>query len=223
MNATIANDTGTGFILNDDQIGYGRPKAATPLSIPLVPAFNRCNAPDRMHAAPMDYQSCSIPTQRSSWLTVGTPDANGEAANSVASVTYNVIPGNPGTQADEADVGLRASITDVRDKLRLSDYIAELWATFSLRITDRYQSQPTTTVDIPYGFAVPCAATADTTVGATCSINTSADAVIPGSVPEGARSVWQTGAVQVQDGGEDGEGATTSDNTLFLTQGIFVP
>jgi len=27
----------------------------------------------------------------------------------------------------------------------------------------------------------------------------------------------------VQDGGEDGDGATLGDNTLFLTQGIFVP
>jgi len=222
-NATIAADTGQAIMLNDDQIGYARAKAATPLSIPLVPAFNKCNAPDRQHAPPIDYPSCSIPTQRSSWLTVGTPDANGEAANSVASVTYTVLPGNPSTPADEADVGLRVSITDVRDKLRLSDYIAELWATTSLRITDRNQSQPTTTTDIPFGFAIPCVATADTTIGATCSVNTTADSLIPGAVPEGPRSVWQTGAVQVQDGGEDGEGATTGDNTLFLTQGIFVP
>jgi hypothetical protein len=37
------------------------------------------------------------------------------------------------------------------------------------------------------------------------------------------RAIWQLGEVQVQDGGEDGEGATTTDNTLFLKQGIFVP
>ena len=41
VNAAIAGDTGTGFINNDDQVGYGRPKAATPLSIPLVPGVQQ--------------------------------------------------------------------------------------------------------------------------------------------------------------------------------------
>jgi hypothetical protein len=31
------------------------------------------------------------------------------------------------------------------------------------------------------------------------------------------------GAVEVYDGGEDGDGDTTADNTVFLRQGIFVP
>lgn len=222
VNASVAGD-GTGWLLNDDEIGYPRPRAATPVSVPLVPAFERCNAPDRVHAAPLNFPSCSIPTQRSQRLTVGTPDANGQAANSIGLVQYAITVGNPGTAADEADVRLMASITDVRDKLRMSDYIAELWATATLRITDRNQAQPQTTVDLPLGFAVPCTATSDTTTGSTCSVATTIDSVVPGAVPEGARSVWQAGPVQVQDGGEDGEGATTSDNTLFLTQGIFVP
>jgi hypothetical protein len=41
-------------------------------------------------------------------------------------------------------------------------------------------------------------------------------------VTEGKRSVWQLGKVQVFDGGVDGD-AQTGPNTLFATQGVFVP
>jgi hypothetical protein len=40
-------------------------------------------------------------------------------------------------------------------------------------------------------------------------------------VKEGQRSVWQVSAVEVFDGGTDGDGDTTGDNTLFAVQGIF--
>ena len=61
-----------------------------------------------------------------------------------------------------------------------------------------------------------------TTIGSTCSLNTTADAVLPGVVKETRRAIWQLGQVQVFDGGSDGVVSTTP-NTLFLTQGIFVP
>jgi hypothetical protein len=38
---------------------------------------------------------------------------------------------------------------------------------------------------------------------------------MPGFVPEGSRTIWQLGQIRVQDGSEDGEGVTLSDNTLF--------
>ncbi len=221
-NAVIAVGSGIGTIQNDDQLGYSRPKAATPVRTPLVPAYRKCNDPDRVHAPTLEYQSCSLPMLRSEYLTVGTPDANGAAANAEGYLTLAAIPGNPETPADEADVNLSVSASDVRGNIRLADYIAELWATVSVRITDRLTS-PQTVTDFSLGFAIPCTATPDTTVGATCSASTTADAVLPGSVPEGSRAIWQLGEVQVQDGGEDGEGATTADNTLFLKQGIFTP
>ena len=59
-------------------------------------------------------------------------------------------------------------------------------------------------------------------IGSTCSITTSFDAVTPGAVPEGKRAVWQLGQVRVNDGGADGVVSTTP-NTLFATQGVFVP
>jgi len=59
-------------------------------------------------------------------------------------------------------------------------------------------------------------------VGSTCSVTTTADSVIPGSVVEAKRAVWQVDGVQVFDGGSDGV-ASTAGNTLFASQGLFVP
>jgi len=46
--------------------------------------------------------------------------------------------------------------------------------------------------------------------------------VLPGVIKETRRSNWQLGQVQVFDGGADGVVSTTP-NTLFAVQGIFVP
>ncbi len=55
---------------------------------------------------------------------------------------------------------------------------------------------------------VPCASTADTTVGSTCSITTTANTIAPGAAVEGKRAIWETGQVRVSDGGADGDPAT---------------
>jgi hypothetical protein len=68
---------------------------------------------------------------------------------------------------------------------------------------------------------VPCAAT-PAAVGATCSVLTTLDALYPGVVVEGARAVWQLGAIEVLDGGPDANTATP-DNGVFLRPGLFVP
>ena len=59
-------------------------------------------------------------------------------------------------------------------------------------------------------------------VGSSCSVATSFDAVVPGSVQEIKRSIWELSQVKVFDGGADGLAATTP-NTLFAVQGVFVP
>jgi len=69
---------------------------------------------------------------------------------------------------------------------------------------------------------VPCAPTADTSVGSTCFGSTTADALIPGVAREGTRAVWQLGQVTVADGGSDGIGSTEPNGT-FAVQGVFVP
>lgn len=80
-----------------------------------------------------------------------------------------------------------------------------------------------TGVSVPISFEVPCEATADASIGARCSASTTADAIAPGMVREGGRAIWRLGAVEVYDGGADGDAETSADNTLFARPGLFVP
>jgi hypothetical protein len=210
--------------------GYPRPKGATPLRVPLVPAFAQCTSPNRTHGSPLAFPSCSPPAQASSSLTVGTPDANGAGANANGYVRFAVAPGDPSTPADEADVGLKVSLSDVRKKSDLSDYTGELAEQTVIRMTDKYNAvtgaiatDPATVEDVSIPIAVPCAASASTTIGSDCNLATTMDTVIPGWVPESKRSVWELGPVQVFDSGADGNPFSLADNTLFETQGVFVP
>jgi hypothetical protein len=214
-------------VVNAVDVGYPRPKAASPIRVSLVPAFNPCDAPNRAHGPPLALGSCAPPIQASSFLTVGTADANGAATQSVASLVFAALLGNPATPADEADVKLTASATDVRLKAGLGDYAGELQANARLRLIDRASgpalNEPATVQDFVFRFTVPCRATVSTTIGSTCAVTTTADAIQPGTVRERARTIWEVGQVQVLDGGPDGLASTTSGNTLFETQGVFVP
>jgi subtilisin family serine protease len=206
--------------------GYARPKGATPLRVPLVPAYTACAAPNRVHGPPLASGSCAPPVQRSTQLTVGTADANGQTTNSVGSLRMMVIPGDPATQADEADVDLSLSISDVRRKSDLADYGGELEARTTLRLTDRLsgaaQNESATLTDLAYEFVVPCAVTGATGIGSTCALSTSAEAITPGIAVEGSRAIWQLSQVMVSDGGSDGIGSTDP-NGIFAVQGVFVP
>jgi hypothetical protein len=77
-------------------------------------------------------------------------------------------------------------------------------------------------MDTPLSLSVPCNATTGPE-GGDCHVTTTADAVLADVVQEGQRAVWQLGQVQVFDGGADGDGDTTGDNTLFAVQGTFAP
>ena len=68
----------------------------------------------------------------------------------------------------------------------------------------------------------PCTPTAARDGGSTCSLDTTLDALIPGAVVEGQRTMLQLGQVRVVDGGPDDDVATEP-NTVFLRQGVFVP
>ena len=157
---------------------------------------------------------------------MGTPDANGRAASSTGSVKMSVLAGNSLTSEDEADVRLSADVTDVRRASDLADYDGELEVRANLRLTDRLNgsglTESTTLKDVPFEFTVPCTVTEATGIGSECSIATTADAVTPGIIDEGARAVFQLGQVTVADGGPDGE-AATEPNGVFAVQGIFVP
>jgi TolB protein len=225
--------------------GYPRPKGATPLRASLVPAYTACTAPNRMHGPPLGFPSCSPPAQRSAVLTVGTPDANGNPANSVGSARYDVVPGNPATPLDEADVEITVDVTDVRCQAASaacpggagSDYAGRLLLIAPpLRITDK-DNQPATngqgaaTGDTNFPVPFDCEPTASTTIGSSCALTTTADAMVPGAIKEGRRSIWEFGQVHVRDAGPNGTGygagcppaCGDGDETLFLREGIFVP
>jgi hypothetical protein len=209
--------------------GYARPRAATPTLIRLVPAFAQCNSANATHGAPLAVPSCTPPRLASDWLTIGTPDSNGQPANFTGYLKLTAVgesPINTGN-GDQADVQITSQITGVRREIDLSDYTGDLSYVISLRRTDRLNGagldQPATVVDVP--LRIPntyCAATGDSS-GSICETSSSLDAVMPGLVTEGKRAVWQLGQVQVFDGGPDDDAATTGDNTLFLTQGLFAP
>jgi hypothetical protein len=207
--------------------GFARPKGATPELTALVVAYKQCTSPNRDHGGPpaLAKPSCNPPMQESSFLTVGTGDAwPGTTPNMSGTVRYDTV--------SPADVKIATKVTDVRKTSDLTDYAGELQEVSTLRITDRYNSaepatqpfnDPATSSDVSFPVTVPCATTpSDATIGSTCSGTTTANAVSPGAVLAGVRTIWQTGQARVFDGGSDGL-ASTAGNTLYLDQGIWVP
>jgi uncharacterized repeat protein (TIGR01451 family) len=210
--------------------GHVRPKGAATVRSSLVPAYRICE-PDQanlVHGPPIGSPSCSDPTPATGFLTLGAPDVNGQPAQSEGRVRLTRISETPiiTGNGDQADAGYELVLTDVRNLSDLSDYIGELQVKTMLRVTDRNNSvsgnAAGTMVDTELDFTVPCTATASTTVGGTCSVSTTAEALTPGIVKEGKRTVWAVGKVRVFDGGADGD-AQTGPNTLFATEGVFVP
>ena len=228
-----AGETVTCTFVNKGRIGnYPRPKGATPLRVGLVTAFNQCTVDNRTHGPPLTFPSCNPPVQRSTAVTVGSPDANGAAANSESRVRYDVLfaPGG----VDDTDVRIEASITDLRCKAGTTacgnanaadgaDYVGQVQATTVLRITDPLSTESATMSDTGLHAPFQCASTASSSIGGSCMLNTTVDALIPGAVPEGRRSVWEMGPVQLFDGGADGQLSTGSGNALLLVQGTFIP
>jgi ABC-type phosphate transport system substrate-binding protein len=221
--------------------GYPRPRSATSVKVALVPAYNECPelSANRQHGPPLGFPSCNPPAQSSGALTIGSPDANGAGANSVGAAKWVLVPGDLGTPADESDVALTLTLTDVRCKPGTSasvcgtpnaadgaDYSGELEMTSLVRITDARngsaEAQPGTVTDTPISATLPCTASGSTGTGSACTLNTTVDALIPGAVLENKRAVWQLGQVTVNDGGSDGDVQTTP-NTEFAKQGIFLP
>jgi hypothetical protein len=204
-----------------DVVGFPRPKGATPTRLSLVPAFNQCLVPNRTHGTPLISPSCAPPVQSSSILTIGAPDVNGQAANFTGSVRYSNL---------SSDVKLEASLTDVRNNPSLTDYTGNLRVSTNLQITDNLNSsetpEPGTVQAFKYNFLAPCATTASTSIGSTCSVSTTANTLVPGTVVAGARTIWSLGQVQVQDPGPDGIFDSPSgnpDDGTFARQGIYVP
>ena len=84
---TVADD----FNPDWQRLYYPRPQAASPFRASLVPAYKQCGNPNNTHGAPFSYPSCNAPGQQSGYLTVGTPNANGQASQSSGFVRITVI------------------------------------------------------------------------------------------------------------------------------------
>jgi len=77
---------------------------------------------------------------------------------------------------------------------------------------------PAPEFNFPFSFNVQCQGTADTTLGGACQLTTTADSVLPGSAPEGNRSIWAFDQVRVYEWLSYG-----AQGPLFAVQGVFVP
>jgi glucose/arabinose dehydrogenase/PKD repeat protein len=206
---------------------YARPQGATPARFPLVIAYRECTDPDRVHGPALEQGSCASPEPASGNVTTGTPDANGRAANLIGMVRFGVRPGDPATPADEGDVTLNVTVSDVRESFTLADYPGELELVMTARITDMLNGasgpEAATVQDQALRTAVPCVLTTDLQAGSTCDVSTTLDALVPGIVVERSRAIWELGQAVLNDGGPDADAGTTGGNEPFAIQGIFIP
>jgi hypothetical protein len=223
----VASDTDTSgdVYSRRDTAGYVRPAGATPMRLSLVPAYESCLSPNRSHGTPLAFGSCNPPQQTATAATVGTFDVNGAVSQSVGSLKLRVMAGGP-NPFDQSDVRVDISITDVRRQSDNADYTGEIAGTANVRATDRgsgpSSSEPATVADFEQRLiAVSCGATPGS-AGATCAGFTTLNAVLPGLVVKGRRTVMGVLDVRIWDGGADAD-FDTSPNSIFARQGIFVP
>jgi hypothetical protein len=221
--------------------GYDVPRAASILQVPLVPEFRQtisstqCSARGGLnsaHGTPLALPSCNPPA-----FVPGTQAHFGAAGSGRVDLT--MIEGDPGTPADEADLAISASLSDVRlGSASGADYAPsasgpDVSVHFRLRLSDTTNAttgQPcAATTTCPgtmsdYEFSAPanCTVTADPTVGSNCAVVTSADGVIPTVIKESRNSVLQTFRVHVDDAGANGT-AGDGDDARMAAQGIFIP
>ncbi len=198
---------------------YVRPRGATPMRISLVPANQPCTSPNSTHGAPLAYPSCAPPQLTSTQLTTGTPDSNGLPVRMQSFMALNALAG---------DLKVDANVNQVFYK-NLTPYTGSLRAELPVRITDRDNTPRPggpgagTSEPFLYGFDIPCIPDPDPQLGSDCSLSTTADTLVPGTLAAGLRAIWQVGRARVDDSGADGNPDTTADNSPFVVEGVFVP
>jgi hypothetical protein len=225
---------------------YARPQSAPVQTMSLVPAFEECTT-SIDNASPNSIpgqRSCVSPRTTSSYLTIGSPEANGVPANANGTVKLRVFcnggapnegPPCSTTPGDQLDAQVTVNQTDVRCQGNtgscpsgaLSDYVGNLLLELSFRPTDRTSGGigAGTITDQTVRIPVLCTATGTGNVGSTCSVTTSLDAAVGATtaITEAKRSIWELRSTRVYDGGADGTAATLGDNTVFLASGLFFP
>lgn len=76
---------------------------------------------------------------------------------------------------------------------------------------------PLAALAVSFGYA------AGSRPSSTCSVQTTADAIVPGTIAEGRRANIELGQIEVFDTGEDGRPSTGGPSYSFPRQGIFIP
>jgi Tol biopolymer transport system component len=210
---------------------YDHSRLASPARVPLVPNFrqtissSQCTSRGGLnstHGPPLSLSSCNPPG-----FTPGTQAHMGPGSSSWSA--YAVIYGdtNPGN-GDQANMTLRASLNDIRTAGG-ADYNPnaagpDLTLVTKLRFTDRFnggsQTDPATVSDFDYQTPIDCTSTVGSE-GATCSLDTSADAITPDTIRENKATVMQVFRYRVNDSGTNGTRGDTDDRT-FAVQGIYI-
>jgi Tol biopolymer transport system component len=191
---------------------YHHPLSASALNASLVPAFKQCRTgANGTHSSPLDVSSCSPQPTSTSARVGGTDSASASltVAGSDVSISINAsdiqTPGgadyDPVTGPDLSGVA-RIRFTDLR-------------SCSPSPCTGPYD-KPGTGGDVDFGpVPVSCVPSGDSSVppGSDCSVTTTANTVVPGSVVSGKQAVVQLFRVRVTDNA----------GNLFMQQGIFVP
>ena len=216
--------------------GYARPKGATPVLVPLVPAYTcprlRAGSDQAARAAarvPVVHPH-SATVFRS---TVGTPDCERACRpRPPASCASRPSPGDPTTPGGRGRrAGSGCNQTDVRYNFAqpgYPDYPGELllvlpaarhgpvqrrrrprrlgarWSTSRCMSRSRARRRPGPE-------------------GATCAVNTTVDAIVPGVVRERERAVWELGQVRAAVRGLGRRPDDLTDNNPFLRSGRVRP
>jgi hypothetical protein len=218
---------------------HPRPKSASPVTASLVPAYEQCTAPDRTHGPPLAFPSCSGPQQVSDYLTVGNPPPAAAQYTGFVRVKANAgLPGPP----DDNVVSFSVDTADVRCQgvsgactAAGADYAGSLRLQLTVRATDHWNCadacefggpDPATVQDFTIEMTVPCVQTSDPAIGSSCQRREQHWNLFPCCqypIRDDKRTIYEIGPARVYDGGADGDGSTTGDNTLFAVQGIFIP
>ena len=189
------------------------------------------------HVGPLSGASCSGPTLQSSLLTTGTA-GKGQGVGRLETVA-----GDPGTPADDADLRVVASATDVRKASDGLDYTGKMILRTKMRITDRANGvlggESATTENFNFSFPLDCVATPQpnpqlpNNFGGSCTVTTTTDTLLANFANEGKRAVLSAVSMVLLDARADGTitsgsgtcplSCGTGDEAVFLRQGVFTP
>ena len=134
-------------------------------------------------------------------LTVGVGDGRPAFSRSVGSVRINALRARGG--ADDADVRIRLSITNVMRKSDLSDYTGELGVDLSLQMTDREGAVAQTSMAVRRSRHRSLHRHDVDDRRRHLLLDTTVEALSPSAITEGARAIFELGPIRVRDGGDE--------------------